>query len=100
MSRFSAALGSFLSAGRWAGNGRKRDAKCPMNRPLHIRDLRVESLEDRTLLSAGGSGDLGTSYLPPRSDLFQLGGYLTEPSSGTRKAFGGGPEEGADQATR
>jgi hypothetical protein len=45
------------------------------------RTSRIEALEQRTLLSLSAPGGLEAGYLPPRHDLFQAGGYLTEPSS-------------------
>jgi hypothetical protein len=42
----------------------------------------LEPLEERALLNAVAIGELPGSYLPPKVDLFQPGGYLTGPASG------------------
>ena len=55
MNGLSAALGNLRAAGRRAGRGWNRGGKGRANRPLHVRDLRLEQLEDRTLLSIGGT---------------------------------------------
>ncbi len=48
-------------------------------RSLRATWLRLEYLEDRRLLHAGGLDDV-PSYLPPQHQLFDYDGYLTAPS--------------------
>jgi extracellular elastinolytic metalloproteinase len=49
-------------------------------RDLKLGGLRLESLEERTLLHAGGLDDVPT-YLPPQYSLFNYHGFLTAPST-------------------
>ena len=51
MRRFLASLGSSRSTGRHNVGPRKRDARRRTNSLLHLRELRLELLEDRTLLN-------------------------------------------------
>jgi subtilisin-like proprotein convertase family protein len=51
MNRFSAALGGLRAIAHHTGGGRRGRANRSMNRLLHGRDLRVEQLEQRTLLT-------------------------------------------------
>jgi hypothetical protein len=57
MNGFSTVLGSLRTAGWRAGWARKGGATRHAKGPLHRRNLRVESLEERTLLSVGGTGN-------------------------------------------
>ena len=63
MNGFSAALGSWRAAGQRAGKGSNRGGNRRANRPLHVRDLRLEQLEDRTLLSIGVTGPQPTPQI-------------------------------------
>ena len=54
MSSFSATTGYFRAMVHRFGKGRNLGAKHRMNRPLHVRGLRLEPLEERTLLSVVG----------------------------------------------
>ena len=82
MNRFSEALSSLLSLGQRASKGMRGDGARPANQPHRFQQLRLELLEERTLLSVGGTAVVGATYLPPRHELSELGGYLTGPSSG------------------
>jgi YVTN family beta-propeller protein len=55
VNRLSSALDRLQAAGRRAGKGRNHGGKRRANRPLNVRDLRLEQLEDRTLLSVGSA---------------------------------------------
>ena len=55
MNNFSAALGSLRTMANRGRGGRKHHAKRHISRLPHLRDLRLEQLEDRALLSIGGT---------------------------------------------
>ena len=57
MGRISAALGALLSAGRRTHKETNRGTRCCGNRPLSFHSLRVEPLEERTLLSVSTGTD-------------------------------------------
>jgi subtilisin-like proprotein convertase family protein len=57
MGRISAALGTFLSAGRRTRKETNRGARCCGNGPLSFHCLRVEPLEERALLSVSTGTD-------------------------------------------
>ena len=69
MSRFSAALGGLRTMAHRGHDGLSRHAKRQISRLPHVRDLRLESLEDRTLLSIGCTSINGLSS--PSSDVPQ-----------------------------
>jgi C1A family cysteine protease len=52
MIRFSSTFGGLWTRGRGSRDGASRHAKHLIGRQAHLRGLRLESLEDRTLLSA------------------------------------------------
>jgi hypothetical protein len=52
MKRFSAALGGLRAMAGRGHEGKKRRAKRQMSRLAHVRDLRLETLENRSLLSS------------------------------------------------
>ncbi len=54
MSSFSVTMGNFLAMAHRFGKGRNLSAKHKMNLPLYVRGLRLEPLEERTLLSVVG----------------------------------------------
>ncbi len=64
---------------RAGGRGRLKSGDHGLS---HGRSLRIEALEQRTLLSVTGLSDLAENYIPPAYNLFELGGYLSESSNG------------------
>ena len=56
MNRFSTALDGIRALAQRASERRNRDNRRAANRRLHLCDLRMEQLEDRALLSVGGTG--------------------------------------------
>ncbi len=71
--------------GGFGSNRKKRSKRGPFGstkkRPT-TRLQRLETLEERSLLSVVGAGELASQYLPPRINLSNPGDYLTGPASG------------------
>ncbi len=59
MNRFSLALGGLRAMAHSVGSGRKRRAKRQITCQLRLRDLRLEPLEERRLLSIIAGGNVG-----------------------------------------
>ena len=75
MSRLSRELGDYRAPGHRAGNKTKRGTRHHANHPFHRRDLRLEQLEDRTLLSIVAGPATDTLQLLSQPLLTALAGF-------------------------